>query len=182
MKYKKKKAQVSFEFTLSIVMGMIIVVALLAMFANKMHEVMNESQDDQVSTILEMLSDEIDFAKGSSPGYSRIFALPQTVDGDPYELNFTNATIYATTIAISFHGKDFTTGFSYPVNVSLCLESLNETTQYFEVKRTGSDVILNNCPDCEIDYEECFYYHYEVGSCTSLGDLETQCEERYCLC
>jgi hypothetical protein len=177
-----KKAQVSFEFTLSIVLGMVIVVALMVLFANKLHEVMNDSQDEQVSTILEMLSDEVDFAKGSPAGYSRVFMLPQTVDGDSYSLNFTDAGIYSTTIAASYHGKDYTLGFNYPVNVSLCLASLNVTTQYFEVRRSERDVIVNNCPDCVIDYDECFYYDYTLGDCSGLGDLEIECQERYCMC
>jgi hypothetical protein len=177
---RRKTGQVSFEFTLSMVIGMMVVVGLLAMFAGKLNDVMQETHDQQIMTILGMLSDEVDFAKGSPEGYTRVFALPVTVDGRNYSVNFTNATVFTTTIAISSDGRDFTTGFNYPINTSICLEALNETTKYFEVRRTANEVVLNNCPDCEVDYDDCFYYD-SINSCGSLGSLEEQCG-RYCLC
>jgi len=171
------KAQISFEFTMSIVIGMLVVVALLAMFANKLHEVVNESQDEQMTTVLEMLADEVDFAKGAQEGYSRRFSLPMTVDTDSFSLNFTG-----TTIASSYLGRDFTKGFKYSVNTSICLESLNSTTQVFEVTRTSNEVIVNVCPDCEMDYYDCFYYDFN----SLCGDLSSDevlgCQEVYCLC
>lgn len=171
------KAQISFEFIMSMVIGMMLVVALLAMFANKLHEITLESQDQQVTAILEMLADEIDFAKGAHPGYTRIFSLPMTIDGITYSLNFSG-----TTIAISYLDNDFTKGFSYPINTSVCLDALDEKTQVFEVKRTSTEIILNNCPDCVLDYYDCFYYE-NSDLCSSLSvDEEQQCQERYCLC
>ncbi len=86
-----------------------------------------------------------------------------------------------TTIASSYLGKDFTHGFKYVINTSICLESLNTTTQVFEVHRTESEIIVNVCPDCELDYYDCFYY--EETSCSSLTEEErNQCQERYCIC
>ncbi len=176
-----KKGQISFEFTLSMVIGMLVVVALLAMFADKLHEVMRDNQDMEAETVLEMLAAEIDFAKGSPEGYTRTFVLPLTIQGEHYSLNFTNATVFATTIALSYQGRDFTTGFHYPVNTSICLEILNETTRAFEVRRTKTEIVLNNCPDCAKDYDDCFYYDSR-DDCRSLGIYEKECKERYCLC
>jgi len=171
------KAQISFEFIMSMVIGMMLLVALLAMFANKLHEITLESQDQQVTTLLEMLTGEIDFAKGAHTGYTRTFSLPMTIDGITYSLNFSG-----TTIAISYLGKDFTHGFSYPVNTSICLAALDEKTQVFEVKRTSNEIIMNNCPDCALDYYDCFYYEHR-DLCSSLSsDEEQQCQDIYCLC
>lgn len=171
-----KSAQVSFEFMMSIVIGMIVVVALIALFANKLHDVVLESRDEQVSTILAIINDEVTFAKGAIPGYSRRFMLPVTVDGGNYSINLTDGTV-----AISYIGKDFTKGFSHRVNGSLCLTALNETTRAFVVERSATEVTLSACPDCVPTFHTCDW-HDERTMCSDLGDLEAQCEERYCLC
>lgn len=171
------KAQVSFEFTMSIVIGMMVVFALVAIFANKLHEVMEESKEQQITALLDILDDEVAFAKGAQQGYARTFDLPITVDGENYSLNLTQGTI-----AISYLGKDFTRGFSFPLNGSLCLDTLNESTAEFEVRRSATGVTLSSCPECVPDFYNCSW-HDARNSCDELAaDLEQQCEERYCLC
>ncbi len=141
--YNKNKAQVSFEFLLSMVIGLFVVLGLLVLFANKLHDVMQESRNQQVDAVLGIIEDEVTFAKGAIPGYSRVFALPVTIEGQNYSLNFTSGTI-----AISYLGKDFTRGFSHKVNGSICLQEINETTRKFEVQRSATEVTLSACPDC----------------------------------
>lgn len=171
-----KNAQVSFEFMMSIVIGMIVVVALVALFANKLHDVVVESRDEQVNTILAIIDDEVTFAKGAITGYSRRFTLPVSVEGENFSVNLTEGTI-----AISYLGKDFTQGFSHRVNGSLCLTALNETTRVFVVERSATEVTLSACPDCIPTFHTCDWYD-ERTMCSALGALEAQCEERYCLC
>lgn len=174
---KTKKSQVSFEFTMSIVIGMMVVLALVAIFANKLHDVMQESKDQQVTALLDILDDEVTFAKGAQVGYARTFELPVTVDGENYSLNLTKGTI-----AISYLGQDFTRGFFFPLNGSLCLDTLNDSTKEFVVRRSATDITLSSCPDCVPDFYNCSWYDAR-GSCGVLGtDLEQQCQERYCLC
>jgi len=171
------KAQVSFEFMMSIVIGMLAVLALIVLFSNKLHEVVVDSQSEQVEIILTMIEDEVTFAKGAMPGYTRRFSLPATVEGYNYSLNLTESTV-----AISFLGKDFTKGFSHRVNGSLCLAELNETTRIFEIKRTLTEVTLTSCPDCVPDFYDCDYYD-ENNLCSSLDfEAESQCQKVYCLC
>ncbi len=172
------KAQVSFEFMMSIAIGMLVVLALIVLFSNKLHEVVIESRAEQVEVVLSMLEDEITFAKGAIPGYTRRFILPPTIEGDNYSLNLTDGTI-----AISYTGKDFTKGFSYRVYGSLCLEALNESTRVFEVRRTETEVTLSSCPDCVPDFYTCNDYD-ESGTCESelTFSEKNQCQELYCLC
>lgn len=171
------KAQVSFEFITSIAIGMLVVLALIVLFSNKLHDVVIDSRAEQVEAVLTMIDDEIVFAKGAIPGYTRRFTLPATIEGDNYSLNLTDGTI-----AISYTGKDFTRGFSYRVNGSLCLDVLNESTRVFEVKRTAAEVTLSSCPDCVPDFYDCDYYD-ERGQCDDFSDDEiSQCQKLYCLC
>lgn len=179
--YKKhmraKNAQISFEFTFSMVIGMLVMVALLALFANKLNELVGESKGEQVDAVLTMLADEVDFAKGARAGYARVFTLPITINGENYSLNFSG-----TTIAIGYAEKEYTRGFHYSINTSLCLEALNETTHYFEVRRTASEIMMNACNDCVPDYYNCSYYDLR-DTCDELeSTLQEQCQERYCLC
>ncbi len=177
----QRNAQISFEFTFSMVIGMLVMVALLALFANKLNELMGESKSEQVDAVLTMLADEVDFAKGAQAGYRRQFTLPITIEGYNYSLNFSG-----TTIAISYVGKDYTKGFHYRVNTSMCLETLNSSTQNFEVRRTASEIIVNACPDCLPNYDDCMYYAEEGSGCENgealVADFSEQCRERYCLC
>ncbi|MFA6888605.1 MAG: hypothetical protein WC254_03850, partial [Candidatus Woesearchaeota archaeon] len=155
------KAQVSFEFMMSMVIGMLVVLALIVMFANKLHEVVQDSRSEQIEIILSMIEDEVTFAKGAMTGYTRIFTLPVAIEGGNYSLNLTESTI-----AISYEGKEYTTGFNHRVNGSLCLTALNETTREFEVKRSATEVTLSACPDCVPNYYNCSYY-----------DIRTLCSE-----
>ncbi len=173
---KSKSCQVSFEFMMSIVIGMVVVVALVTLFSNKLHEVVLESRDEQINTILNIIEDEVTFAKGAIAGYSRKFTLPITVEGENYSLNLTDGTI-----AVSYMGRDFTKGFLHNVNGSLCLVALNETTQIFVVERSATEVTLSSCPNCIPDFYNCSWYDAR-GICDELGDLKMQCEGRYCLC
>lgn len=175
-----KSAQVSFEFMMSIVIGMVVVVALVALFANKLHDVVLESRDEQVNTILAIIDDEVTFAKGAITGYSRRFTLPISIEGQNFSINLTEGTL-----AISYLGKDFTQGFSHRVNGSLCLSALNETTRVFVVERSATEVTLSACPDCVPNFYNCSWYDAR-GSCDQLNEaadgLKEQCQERYCLC
>lgn len=162
---------------MSIVIGMVVVLALVAIFANKLHDVMQESKDQQVTALLDILDDEVTFAKGAQPGYARTFDLPITVDGENYSLNLTKGTI-----AISYLGKDFTRGFFFPLNGSLCLDTVNDSTKVFEVRRSASEVTLSSCPECVPDFYNCSW-HDARNTCDELAtDLKQQCQERYCLC
>ncbi len=173
------KAQVSFEFMMSIVIGMLIVLALIVLFANKLHEVVQDSRTEQVDTVLGMIEDEITFAKGAMVGYTRRFTLPVTIEGSNYSLNLTEGTV-----AISNEGRDYTRGFNYRVNGSLCLEALNETTRVFEVKRTATDVTLSACPDCVPDFYNCSWYDMRSLCYESYMTTEeiTKCQSLFCLC
>lgn len=176
-----RNAQISFEFTFSMVIGMLVMVALLALFANKLNELMGESKGEQVDAVLTMLAEEVDFAKGAHAGYSREFMLPITINGENYSLSFSG-----TTIAVGYAGKEYTRGFHYSINTSICLAALNSSTQRFEVRRTASEIIVNACPDCLPDYDDCTYYAEEGGGCENgeaiVSDFSMQCQERYCLC
>ena len=170
------KAQVSFEFMVSIAIGMLVVLGLIVLFANKMNDVIQDSRDQQITAILDIVEEEVTFAKGALTGYSRHFTLPITVDGENYSLNLTDGTI-----AISYQGRDYTRGFSHRINGSLCLASLNDTTRTFDVRKGTNTVTMSSCPDCIPNFDSCYWYD-EQGTCSDLGNLEEQCEERYCLC
>lgn len=175
---KTKKSQVSFEFTLSIVIGMVVVLALAGIFANKLHDVMQDSKDQQVTALLDILDDEVTFAKGAQLGYARTFGLPITVEGENYSLNLTEGTI-----AISYLGKEYTRGFSFFLNGSLCLNALNESTGEFEVRRSATGVTLSSCPACVPNFYNCSWYDARNTCDDELdSDLQQQCQERYCLC
>lgn len=171
-----KSAQVSFEFMVSIAIGMLVVLGLIVLFANKMSDVIEDSKEQQVTAILDIIEEEVTFAKGALTGYNRQFTLPISVDGENYFLNLTEGTI-----AISYQGRDYTRGFSHRINGSLCLGELNETTKIFEVRKGTNTVTLSSCPDCVPDFDVCYLHDIE-GTCSGLGDLADQCEERYCLC
>ena len=171
------KAQVSFELMVSIAIGMLVVLGLIVLFANKMNDVIQDSRDQKITAILDIVEEEVTFAKGALTGYSRHFTLPITVDGENYSLNLTDGTI-----AISYQGKDYVRGFSHRINGSLCLTSLNDTTRTFDVRKGTNTVTMSSCPDCIPNFYNCSWYD-ERGTCdTELGDLAEQCEERYCLC
>ncbi len=172
------KAQVSFEFMLSIMIGLFVVLALLVLFSNKLHDVMEDNKSQQVDAILGIIDDEVTFAKGAMTGYTRTFELPTTIEGQNYSLNLTDGTIY-----ISYLGKDYSRGFSHRVNGSICLAELNETTKSFAVQRFTSEVTLSTCPDCMPNFANCTWYDTR-GTCNSeLGeDLARECQDRYCLC
>jgi len=173
------KAQVSFEFMMSIVIGMLVVLALIVLFANKLHEVVQDSRAEQVDVVLGMIEDEVTFAKGAMTGYTRRFTLPVTIEGGNYSFNLTEGTI-----AISYEGKDYTRGFNHRVNGSLCLADLNESTRVFEVKRTAIEVTLSACPDCVPDFYNCSYYdaRHLCYSPYMTTDEINQCRNLYCLC
>ncbi len=170
------KAQVSFEFMVSIAIGMLVVLGLIVLFANKMSEVIQDSREQQITAILDIIDEEVTFAKGALTGYSRQFTLPISVDGENYSLNLTDGTI-----AIVYQGRDYTRGFSHRINGSLCLVALNETTRTFAVRKGTNTVTLSSCPDCIPNFDSCYSYD-EQGICGDVGDLAEQCRERYCLC
>lgn len=173
---KSQKSQVSFEFMVSIAIGMLVVLGLIVLFANKMHDVIQESKEQQVTAILDIIDEEVTFAKGALTGYSRQFSLPVSIDGENYSLNLTDGTI-----AISYMGKDFTRGFSHKINGSLCLSVLNSSTSIFEVQKGTNTVTLSSCPDCIPDFDVCYKYDTE-DRCDEIGDWVDQCAELYCLC
>lgn len=171
------KAQVSFEFMVSIAIGMLVVLGLIVLFANKMNDVIQDSKEQQITAILDIMEEEVTFAKGALTGYSRKFTLPISVDGENYSLNLTEGTI-----AISYQGKDYTRGFSHIINGSICLTAVNETTRIFDVRKGTNTVTMSSCPDCVPNFESCYWYD-ERDMCGDLADdVKTQCEERYCLC
>ncbi len=171
------KAQVSFEFMVSIAIGMLVVLGLIVLFANKMSDVIQDSREQQITAILDIINEEVTFAKGALTGYSRQFTLPISVDGENYSLNLTEGTI-----AISYQGRDYTRGFSHRINGSLCLVALNDTTRTFDVRKGTNTVTLSSCPDCVPNFDMCYLHDIE-GTCGDLdSDLADQCEERYCLC
>lgn len=172
-----KKAQVSFEFMVSMVMGLLVVLALIVLFANKLNEVMQESKDQQIDVVLNILEDEVTFAKGAIAGYSRTFTLPTTVEGNNYSLNLTEGTLY-----ISYFGRDYSRGFSHKVNGSVCLVEINDTTKFFQVERSATEVTLSTCPDCVPNFANCSWNDARDSCEDDLGDLVQECRDRYCLC
>ena len=176
MGINSQNAQVSFEFMLSMVMGLFVVLGLLVLFSNKLHDVMEDNKSQQVDAILGIIDDEVTFAKGAITGYTRTFDLPISIDGQNYTLNLTDGTVF-----ISYLGKDYSKGFSHRVNGSLCLAEINETTRTFEVKRSATEVTLTTCPDCVPNFANCSWYDARE-SCSDLGDLVQECQDRYCLC
>lgn len=177
-KIKQKEAQVSFEFTISIVIGMIVLLALLALFANKLHEAVVDSRDKQVTAIFNIIEDELKFAYGVHQGYARIFKIPVSIEGQNYSINITNGFI-----VISYLGRDYARGVKFEVNSSICLEALNDSTRIFEVRKSGTEeVSLGACPDCVPDFYNCNWNDIR-GTCSELAtDLMLQCYDRYCLC
>ena len=176
-----RKGQISVEFMVALVMGMLVVLGLLIIFGNKLHDLNLEKKQNDAQAILLILQEEADFAKGAEDGYTRTFSLPITLDGNSYELNLTEGTL-----AISYDGMDFTKGFSYAVQGSLCLETLDENTRVIQVKKESTGVTISACPDCEPNYYACAQYS-EEGRCSELDtDLgsgaQEQCQDYYCLC
>ncbi|MBI5073364.1 hypothetical protein HZA99_06115 [Candidatus Woesearchaeota archaeon] len=174
--FPRRKAQVSFEFMISIMMGLFVVLTLLVLFSNKLHDVMEDNKSQQVDAILGIIDDEVTFAKGAMTGYTRTFELPVTIEGQNYSLNLTDGTVY-----ISYLGQDYSRGFSHKVNGSICLAEVNETTRSFAVQRFATEVTLSPCPDCVPNFANCTWYDTR-GTCDTLGDLKQECRDRYCLC
>ena len=176
MGINSQNAQVSFEFMLSMVMGLFVVLGLLVLFSNKLHDVMEDNKSQQVDAILGIIVDEVTFAKGAITGYTRTFEVPISIEAQNYSLNLTDGTV-----SISYLGKDYSKGFSHRVNGSICLAEINETTRTFEVERSATEVTLTTCPDCVPNFANCSWYDAR-GSCSELGDLAQECQDRYCLC
>lgn len=174
--FSRTKAQVSFEFMISIMIGLFVVLSLLVLFSNKLHDVMEDNKSQQVDAILGIVDDEVTFAKGAMTGYTRTFELPVAIEGQNYSLNLTDGTIY-----ISYLGKDYSRGFSHRVNGSICLAELNDTTRSFEVQRFATEVTLSTCSTCVPNFANCSWYDAR-GTCTKLGALVQECKDRYCLC
>lgn len=174
---KTIKAQVSFEFMISIVIGLFVVLTLLVLFSNKLHDVMQENKAQQIDAILGIIDDEVTFAKGAMIGYTRTFELPVTVEGLNYSLNLTDGIIF-----ISYLGKDYSRGFSHKINGSICLAEVNETTRMFEVERSAVEVTLSTCPNCVPNFANCSWYDSR-NVCDDLSySLVIECQQRYCLC
>lgn len=175
--FSRKKAQISVEFMLALVMGMLVVLGLLIIFGNKLHELNVEKKQQDAQSILQILEEEADFAKGAENGYTRTFSLPVTIDGEYYSLNLTDGTL-----ALDYLGMEFTQGFSYAVSGSLCLAALNEETRVIEVRKSENAVTLSSCPSCDPNYYTCYQYDSQ-GLCSDLSnDAQEQCQEYYCLC
>ncbi len=103
LQIQKRKGQISIEFMVALVMGMLVVLGLLIIFGNKLHDLNLEKKQNDAQAILFILQEEADYAKGAEDEYTRTFSLPLTIDGIPYELNLTEGTSSTeATLAVSY--------------------------------------------------------------------------------
>ena len=96
--FNNRKGQSAIEF-------IILVMAVLFLFVGFLYSVQNKIADSQyealsvaVNEVAKTVQDEINLAQSSTDGYSRQFTLPPHLNGQDYEANLIENSVYVRTL------------------------------------------------------------------------------------
>ncbi|MBN2458483.1 hypothetical protein JXB31_05120 [Candidatus Woesearchaeota archaeon] len=120
---KSKKAQVSVEFLLLTGFIMLIFIATLAVFSNRMHNITVDNKQKLVDNLAEIVIEETKLADQAPAGYTRTFNLPSELAGEPYTLKIEDNMM----LIINYSEKSYV----YPISKKL--------TRIFDIEQDGSD-------------------------------------------
>ena len=83
---KSKKSQAAFEFIVLAGVMMAIFVMFFAIASEKVVEFTEARRDKVAQDIMDVITAELELAKESLDGYTRNFTMPQTIEGNDYEI------------------------------------------------------------------------------------------------
>ncbi len=86
------KAQSSIEAALVITFMLFVLTAFMGIMAKKGIDVKKESEINSLDNVAKLLEYEVLEAQKSEDGYSRIFEIPDSVDGIPFTISIINST------------------------------------------------------------------------------------------
>jgi len=112
---KKRKGQSSVEFIWIIAVIVFIVVSILIIVQRKTVDAQKQRTDSSAQELARLISAEIEMAASSPNTYSREFAIPETLNGEAYDLELTNQT----EITIRIRGSEYVIFLNHTISGSL---------------------------------------------------------------
>jgi hypothetical protein len=82
-----KKAQTSTEFTILIAVMMVVFIVFFSIISQKMSTIQQQEKRDNVKEFSNLVTNEVSLAKQVRNNYQRQFTLPETIDGDNYNIS-----------------------------------------------------------------------------------------------
>ncbi|MBN2053181.1 class III signal peptide-containing protein [Candidatus Woesearchaeota archaeon] len=113
--FKKRFGQGSTEFILIIAAVIVILTGIVILVQWKLGEAKKQGTDSNAQELANLIRAEIQMAADSSSTYSREFFIPETLNGEDYDIRFNNQT----EIAIIVNGREFVIFLNHAVNGSL---------------------------------------------------------------
>jgi hypothetical protein len=129
---KHEKAQSAIEFIILIAGVFFFILALSAIFQQKISQKTNENRDLEMQELALAVQNELNIAAKASDGYSREFNIPQKIFGMDYDITLVGTAVYLN----STDGKH-----------ALSLSTQNATGQFIKgtnlIRKVDGEILLN---------------------------------------
>ncbi len=127
-----KKSQSAIEFVVLVSGVFFFIIALSAVFQQKISQKTNENRDIEILDLALAMQNELNIAARASDGYSRQFNIPQKIIGIDYGIALVGNSIYLNTT----DGKH-----------AMLLEAQNTTGQFVKgtniIRKVNGEIFLN---------------------------------------
>lgn len=175
---KSSRAQAAIEFTILIAFVGFVFVLIFGVFGNIISTQKEDIEQQQLDAFLQYIEDEINLAKGSPTGFSRVFTVPPSVNEKNYTFTFQNDAA-----AIALDERQSVKLFPAYTNGSFCVKPINTSLRTITItKRSPTEVFLENCNDCIQTAAQCESTQ-AANTCNALSaQSEQECCDAYCFC
>ena len=143
-----RKAQGAVEFTLIIAFVIFIFILIFGILAEELQFNQKQVGDSIAESVLDLMHDEIIFAKSKEAGFSRYFKLPAIVNGENYTLQMVESQLI-----LNVHNKEYVKFIDTDVNGSINIQdSLNENMTGIRITKLTGEMIVEHCANCGYSY------------------------------
>lgn len=149
---------------------------IFGFFADELQRSQKQVRESRAESVLNLVDQEIKFAKGKETGFSRFFLLPALVNDYNYTLIMEDHSL-----VINTSGGEYVKLLGADVNGSINIwDSLNASMRELRVTKLASEVIVEHCANCGALFDDCMAQH-EIGVCDP-ADFREMCQELHGLC
>lgn len=128
------KGQSSMEFLAMVSMSLLILAALYTVMADRQVDTVENRIESNAEAVANDISFQVEMALVQGEGYSRVFSVPGTIEGDGY-----NVTLTSGNILLEWQDRRIIRSTRYQRDLSF---NVNESQRVFNVKHNESGVFV----------------------------------------
>lgn len=173
---KKTNAQFAIEFIVLLGFMFLVFVGFLAVVTNKILDAKGDEKLKIAEEIALIAKDEIDLASGFSDGYKREFQIPNTIDGNDFDIEI----LFDRELVVNYLDAEYVVFL--PDNVEG-----NVGKGVNEILKVGGKVVVSNTPfspECDDnvdnDGDGLTDFPADIGCLSLTGVDETDCGDNVC--